>query len=229
MFVEVILPPDLLDQPPTVGQILEHRDVALMDLPTLTGSISRFKLGDKTVFAIEDVGVSIIFKLPNGHTAPYMPTRVREDGTPIVDSTLTGWGMSLRGTPIEAEEQLRIEELAVALYLYTERKNAYPFTQRRLSPNKARKVTGNVSDTSIVYLNQPPRGTVSGRGKGGTLKFGYPRRRHRRTLRHERYSKHPHYRVFKGVEVKQSWAGPKTYRTHTRIYKLIEPKYSIGA
>lgn len=229
MFIEVILPDDLLDRPPTVGEIHEYRDVAIMELPTIMGMVSRFKFKGKAVFTLEDTGLGLIFKTPEGRTSPYLPVRVDDSGNPITDESHCGWGMSLRGPALTLEDRLWIEEKIVALYLYVERMNAYPFTQRRLSPNKARRVRGNVSDTSIVYLNRPPKGTVGTKGKGNALKFGYPRRHHRRTLRHERYSKHPRYRVYKGVEVKQSWAGPKTYRTHTRIYKLIEPKHSVGA
>jgi hypothetical protein len=103
-----------------------------------------------------------------------------------------------------------------------------PFTASRVNA-KGKKVSTSLSNPdTVVYLGKAPSKCGS-TGNGGELKFGYPRTEHRRTLKHERFSDHPKFMIYKGVLVKQSWCGPKTYRTKIRIYKLWEPSgYDIS-
>lgn len=73
---------------------------------------------------------------------------------------------------------------------------------------------------SIIYLDRPPT-EAPGIGKGLPLKFGHRRRRHRRTLRADRYRGHPMYMVPRAIPVKESWVGPKEYLVRDRIYRYI--------
>lgn len=78
--------------------------------------------------------------------------------------------------------------------------------------------------THYIYLDAPPAGSAGcNSGTGKPLTTGHRRRAHWRTLRAERFKKHPSY--MKRIRIREAWIGPKTWSDSGAVYTVMDEDY----
>ena len=147
------------------------------------------------------------------------------------DPSGCNWKMVPGTKPLESNS---VQTIVLATSLFFKKvldQQKYPFiidtegAQKKTSNSYKKKKLAKQHNT-VVYLGKPPVVCNSPKSKEGEptkREFGYARRPHRRTLRHERYRNHPKYGIYKGVHVSESWCGPKEYVSKSKIYRLWQP------
>ncbi|MAP21383.1 MAG: hypothetical protein CL582_10650 [Alteromonadaceae bacterium] len=192
----------------------------------------------------EILKLSIVSKVNGGFRKSWYVYRIEADTYRFINEYVNkGVAYSIGESPelskwsvIEPVPELPFHELdilakhIIVFFETVEKQERYPFvidTSEAIKRTSSKTIKKSLlcKDRTIVYLGKPPIKIrrKSNKSEGSPKSFGYARRPHRRTLRHERFRNHPKYGIYKGVHVSESWCGPKEFITKSRIYRLWQP------
>jgi hypothetical protein len=212
--------------PKAAGEVLKELPILVGD-KLLVAVTFYYKDDKKMVFAKvtknDESTYSIVTQCKDNSISQTSIWRYQEDGTAHHDEENFN-----RNATLEEGIELSIVLYGMKIFFDKVKENqTHPFyikaSKKELnSPIKRKREKARDDNNTIIYLGRPPTEHGKDDGESVPLEFGYPRRAHYKTLRHERYRHHPMYNVYHGVKVRQSWCGPKEYKVKNRIYKLFE-------
>lgn len=122
----------------------------------------------------------------------------------------------------------RLIAIIVATMKIIEEGDLFPIMVKPVSPvkginssNPKKRLSAITrSAPKILFLNKLPNKSVSGKGSGA-CKAPHQRRGYKYTLRNERYSRHPLYKVENGMYKRPAWVGPTVTNYAGSTYTLI--------
>ena len=154
-------------------------------------------------------------------------TTTEKEHKPTFDPELITLAIEQLETYVVIEEEIRNTAraalgLACGMSYFAKTNGKYPVVVRGSKPCKAKKVYKRKGLPRLIYMNALPRSEPKPhQGGSHASPMRHQRKGHYKTLKSERFKKHPLYGVEKGVFVRAAWVGSKEVVHEGNRYTVI--------